>query len=88
MLYITIISALSIMLIFFAFIIGLYYGSKIKNNEPINKPKINPIKIVKEHVEEIKENEKTKLEQQIEETNLYNIDNYNGTGIGQKDIPR
>ena len=87
-LYLSILSALSVVLIFFAFKIGLYYGAKIKNDELIDKPKINPIKIVKEQFDDFKDENKLKIKQQIEETNLYNIDNYDGTGMGQKEIPR
>lgn len=85
MLYLTIISALSIVLIFLSFILGLHYGSKIKNNETIELPK--PI----ENMQARKKNkiEKAKLTQEkiIEEINLANIDSYNGTSIGQKDFP-
>lgn len=79
---IMIISALSIVLIFSAFITGLHYGSKVKNNDPIEMP--NPIKEIKKHVEK-KENNK---ETGIMEANLRNIESYDGTGIGQEDIPR
>jgi len=85
---ILIISALSIVLIFFAFVIGLHYGSKVKHNEIIDIPTVNPAKIVKQKIKEHKEEEKKEKIELIEETNLYNIDNYDGTGIGQKDIPR
>lgn len=85
---IMIISALSIVLIFFAFITGLHYGSKVKDNKSIDMPTINPVKIVKQTINESKEESKREKEELIEETNLYNIDNYNGTDLGQKDIPR
>lgn len=83
---IMIISALSIVLIFLAFITGLHYGSKVKNNEIIEIP--NPVKSVKKHIEETKEKVRLDKEQEIMETNLRNIENYNGTEIGQIDIPR
>lgn len=74
--------------IFTSFIMGLHYGSKIKNNELIEIPKLNPVKIVKENIEERKETKQKETEQLIEETILWNIDNYDGSGLGQKDIPR
>lgn len=83
---IMIISALSIVLIFLAFITGLHYGSKVKNNEVIDIP--NPVKKVKERREMKKIEEKLDKEQQIEEINLTNIDSYDGTNLGQIDFPR
>lgn len=80
-----IISALSIVLIFLSFITGLHYGSKVKNNEPIE---INPVKKIKEYKETKKTEEKLDKEQQIEEINLANIDSYNGTELGQIEFPQ
>lgn len=81
-------SMLSIALIFLAFIWGLHYGSMIKHDKVIEKPNVNPVKIIKKEIEHHREEEKNDKERAIEEINLYNIDNYDGTGIGQKDIPR
>lgn len=82
---IMIISALSMVLVFLAFIVGLHYGSKIKKNEVIEIP--NPIKSAKEMVRESKLEKKKDKEQEIEEINLANIDAYNGTELGQKEFP-
>lgn len=82
---IMIISALSMVLVFLAFITGLHYGSKIKKNEVIEIP--NPIRSAKEMVRESKLEKKKDKEQEIEEINLANIDAYNGTELGQKDFP-
>ena len=76
-----IISALSMVLVFLAFIVGLHYGSKVKKNEVIEMP--SPVKVIKEH----KINKQKDMEQQIEEINLYNIDSYDGTELGQKEFP-
>ena len=83
---ILIISALSIVLIFFAFITGLHYGSKVKHNDVVLMP--NPVRSIKEHKEEKKLEEKVNKEQIIEEINLANIDSYNGTDIGQQEFPK
>lgn len=82
---ILIISALSIVLIFLAFITGLHYGSKIKANEVIEMP--NPVKKVKEYKETKKIEDKLDKEQMIEEINLANIDSYDGTDLGQQEFP-
>ena len=83
---IMIISALSMVLVFLAFITGLHYGSKIRKNESIEM--INPIRSVKEHVKESKISKKKDKEQEIEEINLANIDSYDGTNLGQKEFPK
>lgn len=85
LIYLTILSALSIVLIFFAFIVGLHYGSKTKKEEVISIP--NPVKVVKESINSVKEQKQISLEQQIEDINLANIDTYDGTDIGQKEFP-
>ena len=82
---IMIISALSIVLIFFAFITGLHYGSKIKSNEVVEIP--NPVKKVKEYKQVKKLEEKLDKEAIIEEINLANIDSYDGTELGQQSFP-
>lgn len=84
MIEITIISLVSIILIFVAFIVGLHYGSKVKNNEPINLP----VKAIKEHIEDSKASKRQEQERLVEETLLHNIDVYDGTSFGQQDIPR
>ena len=83
---IMIISALSMVLVFLAFITGLHYGSKVKKNEVIEMP--NPIRSAKEIVRETRLDKKKDKEQQIEEINLANIDAYDGTELGQKEFPK
>lgn len=80
-----IISVSAMVSTFFAFLSGLHYGSKIKNNEPIN---INPVRMAKEHKEIKRIEDKLDREQQIEEINLANIDSYDGTELGQLDFPK
>lgn len=71
--------------ILISFTIGLYYGSKVRKDEPIALP--NPVKKVKQ-IKKTKELE-AKVERQklIDEINLANIENYDGTGFGQQDFP-
>lgn len=65
-----------------AFLIGAKTAQKADRGEEIELPTINPMKAYKEHREEIEANK----EQERLNTMLENIDNYNGTGLGQKDI--
>lgn len=67
-----------------AYTLGLKNGQKLKNNEEIKLPEINPVKVIKNEMENYEEKKK----QEINEINMFNIDNYDGTSLGQRDIPR
>ena len=63
------------------FVIGAMVGQKVVKGESIN---LDPIKAVKEH--------KTKVEahkaQERMEIIMENMENYDGSSIGQRDVPR
>ena len=66
------------------FFIGAKVGQKVVKGETIEMPKIEPIKAIREHNEKqvvLKLQEKERI---ISE----NIDKYDGTSLGQQDIPR
>ena len=71
--------------ILLSFVIGVRIGQKVNNDEPI---RLNPIRAIDEYKEE------KEVKRQIKETEtklnvmLDNIDTYDGTGLGQKDIPQ
>lgn len=69
--------------IILSYTLGLKNGQKLKNNEEIKIPEINPVKIVRNEIETSKQKKK----QDAYDTIMANIDNYDGTGLGQKDIP-
>lgn len=62
----------------FSFYLGAKITQKVQNNEIIKIP--NPLR----KIEEIKERNEDK---KINEINMENINNYDGSAIGQKDIP-
>ena len=66
------------------FFIGAKVGQTVAKGETIEAPNLNPIEIVREY------NEDKERRHKLDRINtlLENIDNYDGTGIGQKDIPR
>jgi hypothetical protein len=66
------------------FITGAKVGQTVSRGETIETPNINPVKAIREH-QARKEAEK---EQNRLETIMSNIDNYDGTSYGQKDVPR
>jgi uncharacterized protein YacL len=55
-------------------ILGFYFGFRIGKEKEI--PTINPVKIVKEEVEQAKEEKRSKKEKEILEQYIENLDNY------------
>lgn len=66
-----------------SYTLGLKNGQKLAKREEITMPDINPVNVINKQIE-IKEQKK---EQDLFDIMMSNIDNYDGTGIGQKDIP-
>lgn len=66
------------------FFIGARIGQKVSKGETIEAPTLNPMKAIKER-EERKEADK---ESERLEIILQNIENYDGSPNGQRDVPR
>ena len=66
-----------------AYSLGLKNGQRLSKNEEVVVPNVNPIKVIADEKARYEERKK----QEIQEINSYNIDHYDGTGLGQKDIP-
>lgn len=66
-----------------AYSLGLKNGQRVSKNEEVVVPTVNPIKVITEEKEKYEEKKK----QQAYEIMMSNIDNYDGTGVGQKEIP-
>ncbi len=67
-------------------IIGLKVGLALNKGESFSLP--NPIKEYADHQAKKQAKKKAKAEQDKIETILKNIENYDGTGFGQIDVPR
>lgn len=65
------------------FLIGARVGQKVVKGEEVLPP-VNPEKLVQER----RERREAEFQKSVHDTILWNIDNYDGTGAGQKDIPR
>ena len=67
-----------------SFFIGAKVGQKVANGEPIETPNLNPMDAIR------RERSKREAEREMNriETILHNIDNYDGTSAGQKDVPK
>lgn len=64
------------------FLIGAKIGQKVARDETIVLPELNPMKLISD-IRQRKEETKAQREY---DTILENIDNYDGTSAGQKDV--
>lgn len=67
---------------FICLIVGVKVGQKASRGEDIPIKLPNPV----EKIQTMKDSQEHKREREAIETMLYNIDVYDGTGMGQKDI--
>jgi hypothetical protein len=66
------------------FIAGAKIGQKVNKDEPIEIPKVEPLKAFREH----QDRKEAEREQNRIGTIMENIEKYDGTSYGQKDVPR
>ena len=66
------------------FVLGAIVGQKVAKGEDIKLPNINPVEAIKE----LSSKKEAEAERNKVETILQNIDSYDGTANGQKDVPR
>ena len=69
----------------FTVLIGVVIGQKLSKGREI---KLNPVKAIKEEIKESKVSREENLRKKKIDTMLQNIDSYDGTGLGQKQIPK
>lgn len=67
-----------------AFWVGAKIGLKVAKDEKIELPTLNPLEIYRQN----QEKKEAQKEQNELETILSNIERYDGTGMGQQDIPK
>lgn len=67
-----------------SFVMGAKVGQAVAKGEKIEAPTVNPLKLYKEH----KSRERAEEEMNKIDTILQNIETYDGTSNGQKDVPR
>lgn len=66
------------------FFIGAKVGQQASKGEPIETPVLNPVKAYREHQErKAAESEHNRID-----TIMRNIEKYDGTELGQEDVPR
>lgn len=72
---------------FMMFCMGLYCSNNFSRRSSKIKT-INPIEIIKDNIKEKKEVEQEELKRKQTSVLLENINNYSGSSLGQKQIPR
>ena len=65
------------------FIVGAKVGQTVSRGEVIETPTLDPLKAYREH----EARREAKAEQDRMDTILQNIESYDGTSNGQKDVP-
>lgn len=65
------------------FVIGAKVGQTVSKGEEVKLPSVNPMEAVRKH----EAKKKAEYEQSKMDKILQNIDNYDGTGFGQVDVP-
>lgn len=68
------------------FFIGAKVGQRVTKGENIELPSLNPVKAIKEHNEQKRAEKEAEREQERINTIMQNIENYDGTPNGQKDV--
>lgn len=66
------------------FFIGAKVGQKVVKGEEIEPPKFDPMKAYRD----AQERKEADRERERYDTIMRNIENYDGTGNGQEDVPR
>lgn len=66
------------------FFVGAKVGQKVVNGEPIELPTLNPMDAIRDR----EGKKEAKKEQEKIEAIMRNIERYNGSSLGQEDIPR
>ena len=64
------------------FFVGARIGQKVNNEEKLEVPSLNPMQAIRE----AKDRKEARREQSMLDTIMQNIEAYDGTGAGQKDV--
>lgn len=64
------------------FLMGVKVGQTVTKGEDVKLPSINPVQAVREH----KQRKEAEIEQDRFDTIMQNIETYDGTSLGQKDV--
>ena len=68
------------------FLIGVYVGEKVVKGESVEYSSLNPVRSIKESQEKKQAVKEAKEEAEKQAILMHNIEIYDGTSIGQKDV--
>jgi hypothetical protein len=68
----------------FCFVIGAKVGQAVSKGEKVEMPNINPMEAIREH----QAKKEAERKQDIMDVVMSNIDAYDGTSNGQRDVPK
>lgn len=68
----------------FCFVIGAKVGQAVSKGEPVEMPTINPMEAIREHQNK---REAERAQDKIDVI-MSNIESYDGTSNGQRDVPK
>lgn len=68
----------------FCFMIGAKVGQKVTKGEEVSLPTVNPMVVIREH------KARQKAEEELDKIDaiMRNIETYDGTSNGQRDVPK
>lgn len=69
-----------------AFLLGIRVAQKVSKNEEVKLPNMNPVKAYRNMQREYHEEQQMQKEKEELSKVMQNIDNYDGTSLGQIDI--
>lgn len=78
-LFIAVMGAVNIL----CFVVGARVGQKVSRGEDVELPKVNPVEAVREYKKRVR----AEREMDRVSTIMQNIENYQGSSIGQRDVP-
>ena len=70
------------------FYVGAKVGQQVSKGEPIETPTLNPMEALRESAEKRAAKKAAEKEQERINTIMQNIESYDGTGNGQRDVLR
>lgn len=86
--FILIIAAVCTGLNLMCVLIGAKIGQKVVKGEPIELPQMNPIEAIRENKQKNEQRRAEERERRREDILLHNIDIYDGTSNGQREVPK
>lgn len=70
------------------FVYGAKVGQSVAKGETVKLPDMNPVNAIREHSAKTQAEKEQKQERDRVDTIMHNIDVYDGTSVGQREVPR